>query len=381
MKKFTKRTAAAILCGALALSCAGCKNTTGTALTIDGEEIRAGIYIYYQLDALNEAAEKLSEEQPNLDMYAEGFKISEQTVEGLNVEEWVKNKTIEKCRYYSAINDAFDEYGLSLAPEEIDEIDTLVTSTWEEENMYAQYVYGVNIIGEYYEGLGIGKQSYEDVTTAGYKENAVFNYLYGEGGTNAVPTSELDAKIATDYALVNSFEIDPEVNSPDTYLTMLNEGKSFVEVEQAYNTDSALKDIEADMAAAEEAGEEYEGVLPENLEVAASELADLQSVINVEDEYPDPSYVADVFKMANGDNKVITVSVTSSSGTTTVTYYLVQRLDIAADEAVMSEYRETVLHTLKDEEFEASMDSKGAGYSVTENAAALKKYTVEKLGE
>ena len=95
MKNFTKKSCAAVLCTAMALTAAGCSNTTGTALTIDGMDIRAGIYIYYQMDALNDAATLLAEEQPELDMYAEGFEITDYTVEGTPVEEWIKNKTID----------------------------------------------------------------------------------------------------------------------------------------------------------------------------------------------------------------------------------------------------------------------------------------------
>ena len=52
MNKMTKRAMAAILCGALALSACSCSNTTGTALTIDGTDIPAGVYICFQMDAI-----------------------------------------------------------------------------------------------------------------------------------------------------------------------------------------------------------------------------------------------------------------------------------------------------------------------------------------
>ena len=386
MKKFTKRTAAALLSGAMVLTAAGCGNTTGTALTIDGEEIRAGIYIYYQMNALNEAASLLGEEQPELDMYAEDFDITDYTVEGVKVEDWIKNKTIEDCKYYFAVNKAFDEYSLTLTDEEISEISSTVNSIWTEENMYAQYVYGVDIIGEYYESLGIGQQSYEDVTMMDYKLETIFSYLYGEGGTMAVDSAEIDTKVTTTYALTKSFEIDPEVNSPQDYLDMINSGMSFEEVEQAYNKDDAIAGIEADMAEAEAKGEEYTGTKPEEVEVALSAEEDLESVISITDTYPSESYVADVFAMANGESKVITVSDTSTSPTTgeettSVSYYLVQRLDITADAETMDSYRDSALHELKDEELETSLTEKASAYAVTENAAAMKKYTIENLGQ
>lgn len=386
MKNFTKRTAAGLLCGAVLLTAAGCGNTTGTALTIDGEEIRAGIYIYYQMNALNEAASLLSEEQPDLDMYAEDFDITDYTVEGVNVEEWIKNKTIEDCKYYVAVNKAFDEYGLELSSEETSEINSAVNSIWTEENIYAQYIYGVDVIGEYYESLGIGEQSYKDVTMMDYKLETIFSYLYGEGGAMEVDSAEVDTKVTTSYALVKSFEIDPGVNSPQDYLDMLNSGMTFAEVEQVYNKDDTIAGIEADMAEAEANGEEYTGTSPEDVEIALSAEEDLESIVSIDDTYPSASYVSDVFAMANGESRIITVSNSSTSSTTgetvtEVSYYLVQRLDITADAETMDSYRSSALHELKDEELEASLTEKAAAYAVTENAAAIKKYTVENLGQ
>ena len=75
MNKMTKRAMAAVLCGALALTACSCGNTTGTALTIDGTDIPAGVYICYQMDAYSKAQAALAEAQPDLDMYAEDFDI------------------------------------------------------------------------------------------------------------------------------------------------------------------------------------------------------------------------------------------------------------------------------------------------------------------
>lgn len=384
MKSISKKACAAVLCGAMALTASGCSNTTANAITIDGMDVRAGIYIYYQMDALNDAAEVLQEEQPEVDMYAEDFKIFNQTIEGVSAEEWVKNKAIDYCKEFVTVNKLFDEYGLTLTADEVAEIDSYVTGIWTEENGYAQYIYGVDVIGEYYEKLGIGEQSYKDITTAGYKKEAVFNYLYGEGGPKAVAAEEVDMQVAVNYALIKSFKIDPAVNSPQDYLDMLNGGMSFAEVEQAYNKDDAIAGIKADMEAAAAKGEEYTGTLPEEVEVALSDEANLTSVISVDDQYPALDFVKSVFALANGESKVVTASNTSTSSmtgeeSTAVEYYLVTRMDITADEATMSEYRSAALHDLKDEEFDATLKTTSDAYAITENAAAMKKYTVKSL--
>ena len=383
MNKMTKRAMAAVLCGALALTACSCGNTTGTALTIDGTDIPAGVYICYQMDAYSKAQAALAEAQPDLDMYAEDFDIKAQTIEGVNAEEWIKNKTVELCRNYVAANKAFDEYGLSLTAEQQAEINQYVTSAWEEENMYAQYLYGFDTIGEYYESKGVGEKSYKETQTLYYKQEAVFNHLYGEGGELEVPAEEINAKILSDYALVLSFEVDPAYGKAQDYVDMLNGGTSFTAAKQAYDQAEAVAEAEEAKKKAEEAGEEYDGTLPEDVVVAEVEESTLKDVINVNDVAPSESYVKDVFAMANGENKLITVSedITGADGTTTtaISYYVVKKLDISADAEVMEEYSETVLFDMKSSELEETLKTKGAAYTVTENAAAIKLYTIDKI--
>ncbi len=383
MNKMTKRAMAAVLCGALALTACSCGNTTGTALTIDGTEIPAGVYICYQMDAMSKAQAALAEEQPDLDMYAEDFDIKAQTIEGVNAEEWIKNKAIELCRNYVAAEKTFEEYGLSLEAHEKDDVKNSVNSAWEDENMYAQYIYGFDTIGEYYESLGVGKSSYEKVQTLYYKQQAIFDHLYGEGGELEVPAEEINAKLLSDYALVLSFEVDPAYGKAQDYVDMLNNGTSFTAAKQAYDQAEAVAEAEEAKKEAEEAGEEYDGTLPEDVVVAEVEEATLKDVVNVNDVTPSESYVKDVFAMANGENKLITVSedITGADGTTTtaISYYVVKKLDISADADVMKQYSETVLFNMKSGELEETLKAKGAAYSVTENAAAIKLYTIDKL--
>lgn len=383
MNKMTKRAMAAVLCGALALTACSCGNTTGTALTIDGTEIPAGVYICYQMDALSEAQTVLAEEQPDLDMYAEDFDIKNHTIKGVAAEEWIKNKTVELCRSFVATNKLFDEYGLSLTAEQQTEIDAYVESVWNDENIYAQYIYGVDVLGKYYESLGVGEKSFEEIQTIYYKQETLFNHLYGEGGSLEVPAEEIDAKIISDYVLVLSLEVDPAYGKAQDYVDMLNAGTSFPEVKQSYDQAVAVAEAEAAKAEAEAAGEEYTGTLPEDVVVAVSEQSALQSVVAVDETALPESYVKDVFAMATGENKLITVSeeTTAADGTTStaVTYYVVQKLDISADEAVMDEYSYTVLYDMKSGELEETLKAAGAGYSVEENAAAIKRYTIDKL--
>lgn len=382
MNSNLKRTLTTALCGAMILSAAGCGANTRTALTVDGEELNAGIYIYYQMSALGDAQEKLGEEQPDLDMSAEDFDITAYSVEGTNVSEWVKNKAIEQCRKYVAINKKFDELGLSLTADENSEINDYVSELWTEENVYAQYIYGVDIIGEYYEQYGIGEQSFKSIYAMSYKQDKIFDALYGEGGSLEVSADELKANVVENYALVKYIEIE-EGYDAEEYCAMLDAGKSFSEMKQAYDTAVELAQIEADMAEAEENGEQYAGTYPEELVVAASEESELETVIKKDSDDPSEDFVSAVFAMNNGDNKVIAESneTTDADGNnvTTVTFYVASKLDITENEEVLDSYCDTVLHEQKDEEFDASIEAEASGLSVTENADAIKRYTVKNL--
>lgn len=383
MQKSLKKSISAILCGAAALTACGCGNTTGTALTIGDKDIRAGVYIYYQMDALSEAATILGEEQPDLDMTVEGFDIRKYTVEGVGVEEWVKNKTIELCKEHTAVDALFESRGLTLSEEEKEEIDQYVFSAWNEENMYVQYIYGVNILGDYYEKLGIGEQSFEACYTNSYKKDALFENIYGEGGEKAVSAEELDAGVIENYALILEFEVNPKVETAQTYVDMINGGTSFTDANAAYEKAISLKEIEDDMNAAKEKGEEYDGILPEEVETVAVDEKDLRAVVERGTESPTKEYVDEVFALAAGETKVITVSDTTTAAdgteTTEISYYVVQRKDITTDTEAMHAYRETALHEMKDSEFDDMIKAESEKLAVTENAAAINLYTIDKL--
>lgn len=382
MKNNVKRGLTTALCGAMILAAASCGSNTRTALTVDGKDISAGIYIYYQMAALGEAQTKLSEEQPDLDMKAEGFDITAYSVEDTPVSDWVKNRALEQCRKYVAVNNKFDELGLSLSADEASEINEYVTQLWTEENIYAQYIYGVDILGKYYEKYGIGQQSFKNVYTISYKQNAIFNALYGEGGSLEVPADELKSYVVENYALAEYLEIEDGYDAQE-YLAMLESGKTFSEMKQAYDTAKELANIEKEMAEAEEKGEEYTGTKPDELTVAASEESELLRVVEKDSEIPSADFVSSLFTLKNGESNIIITSeeTTDDEGdqTTEYTYYVASRLDITANEEKMTECTSDALHKMKDDEYDEAITAEADALSVTENAAAMNRYTVKSL--
>ena len=61
MNKFKKLSALATA-GIMAVSFAGCGESTSTGMNIDGTDVRAGIFIFYTMSAYYEASNLISED-------------------------------------------------------------------------------------------------------------------------------------------------------------------------------------------------------------------------------------------------------------------------------------------------------------------------------
>ncbi|MBQ3843159.1 MAG: hypothetical protein II820_10775 [Ruminiclostridium sp.] len=395
MRRSIRNTLLTVLCGALIAGSASCAFSQTYPLTIDGEKIRAGIYVLEQQNAVGEAVSKLSDEQPDLDTSADGFSYLSQTVEGKSFSDWVNDKTIENCRNYVAVNRLFDQYGLTLPEDETAKINSNVKQAWTEENMYAQYYYGVSILGEYYEGLGIGEQSFKDVQIESSKRSQLFDHLYGEGGELAATQEEINAKLVSDYATVNFFPYELESgDSAQAFADRIASGETYEDVYRDYAQALAYQDAaeEAAQAAADAAAaaESAEGETAENTDAAAEstetpevevqqvEVAEKDSLVQIiekDSDVPSEEFVKQVFEMNNGDVKVITVK---EEGEDHEHVYVVQKLDILTMTEITKGTVDSIRTSLKSDEFTEKVKSTGAGYSLTEDSSKS-MYKIDKL--
>ena len=377
MRKQLSKSLTTILCGAMIMAAAGCGNTTGYPLNIDGVDVRAGIYIMEQQSALSEAQSKLKEEQPDLDTSAEDFDIRKQTIEGISAEEWIKNKTFELCRQYVATGKLFDELGLTLTAEDISDANAQAESMWTESNMFAQYFYGVDVMGEYYESIGVSQQSYNDLLKNGKKSEAIFEYYYGENGVEKPDEKEIEAKVLERYFAVNYFSYDSEVGgeTAEERLSKLNSGESFESVYKTYTDDQKKKELSDAKKEAEEKGETYEGDLPENVDTELPEKDSRIEVIDKESTGLEEAFVTEAYAMKPGENKIIEVKTDDD---TTITY-IVQKADLSAMSDKLKECSDSLIKELKGEELTEKIKAIGDGYALKENSAATSLYKIDKL--
>ena len=377
MKRSAASALTVLLCGAMIASASACATGVTYPLTIDGEQIRAGIYILKQQDAVDSAKSKLSEEQPDLDTSAEGFDYKAQTVEGKSFSDWVDAKTTETCREYIAVERLFSEYGLSVPQDKVSNINSTASSLWTEENMYAQYFYGVDILGEYYEKLGVGQQSFKDVNMNDEKEDELFDYLYGEGGPKEMPAAEIDAKIKENYAAISYFEYTLTSGEGAQHYADIAKDISYEEAYRQFSEASEREELEAAVAAAAAAGEEYLGKNPDEVSAELGEADSFMQIVSADSTTPSEDFIKQVFEMPDGEIKVITVT-TGEGDSASTQEYVVSKADVLTKPELTESYRHTVVHDAKKDEFEALIKEKGDSYSLSVDSSKT-MYKIDKL--
>ncbi len=369
----------ASVCAALALSCSSCA-AAADALTVAGENIRAGIYLYYEYQAMNEAMSKLKEEQPDLDTSAEGFDYFAQTVGGMSYSDYVVKTTKELCQEYVYVNNKFDELQLSFTEDERKDNYEAISSSWYDENAYLQY-YGISepTMGEYYENRGIGKQSYTDVYNNSEKREKIFHAYYAEDGLFAVTQDEINNYLKENHAKVKYITVnlkDADGNALETdegkkllkdladgYAQSLNSGTSFNDVYNEYQkylwdqSEAAKKADDAEYEITEYTRDDKED-------------SDYETVLNKDSTSPSEEFVSYVFA-AEYDK----ASVMESEDA----YYVIVRSDVLSDSEWVENNKENAVHEMRGDEFDNTLSTESSALAVTENAAAMSAYAPKKV--
>lgn len=360
MSLFKKITAAA-LAAAAALSFTACGKDTTWGAEIDGLTLRAGMLIYFQSEALSEAQAFMQEGDEN---------VLDITIENQPARDWINAKAVEKMQEYAAVESKYSELGLSFEDKEEERVSIVVDQWWE-------------YIGTYYEELGVSKQSYLDVGLNGEKRAAVFDYYYGEGGERAVAEEEIISYLNENYARIKYIEMplkDGEENLLKSegkaeimkmakgYIDRLSASSAtFEEIAEEYN------DYYASLSAsAEENGEE--NIDDDTDEETGGEEADYGTVISKESSFPSAKAVEEAFKLSGGAGGTSYTVVEEDE-----VYYLVAKLDLFADPDYLENNRSSVLHSLKDEEFEETISGWTSSQSVNVNQDAVKRYKLDKM--
>ena len=351
-----KKAAAVALTSAMALSLASCGEDTTWGARIDGTELKAGILIYFQSSAVYEARDYMIETDTD---------VLAITIEDKPAKDWINDKAVESMREYAAVENKFNELGLAFENNEDKAAANTVDQWWE-------------YIQEYYESIGISKESYLNIVLNSEKRNAVFDYYYGEGGELAVSDDEIKTYLSENNARINYIEMplkDGEGNllksdgkaeikeMAEGYIERIKNGEDMNTVAAEYN--AYYQSLVEAASSTEESADDG---------TAASEtVVDNTTVISKSGSYPSVAVSEQVFGTLNVDDVVLVEE--------DEVYYIVNKLDLFADETYLENQKESVLHTLKDEEFDAMVAGWLESQNVEVNEAAIERYKLEKLTE
>ncbi|MBQ6182133.1 MAG: hypothetical protein IJK31_10685 [Ruminococcus sp.] len=171
MKKIN-RFAAAALSFALATTFAGCNapeaitfgNGTKNALTIDGYDVPAGIFINNEIVAYKQAMYNQFLSTGSLPTYDD---IKGSKIEDMDAEDWIQNEATETCKLFVAVEREFDKLGEELTDEEKDEIKNYIKSISD---------------NDLFSDNGISEDSIRKTYENTYKQEHIFDHYFGIDG-------------------------------------------------------------------------------------------------------------------------------------------------------------------------------------------------------
>ena len=333
-----KKAAAGLLAAVLVCGLASCGGDTSWTYRNGETTVTSGMYVGLSIDALNAASA------------VEGYDSSkspfDQTLEGMDGEDWIQDKANDYAKEYLAVEDQFTQRGMSLTEEDQAAIDSQVELYWTSLGM-----------GALYEEEGCGKTSYTNILTNQYKKNLLFKAVYGEGGEEEVSQEELRSVFQNDYVKGVYFS----VSLAD------DEGNKLTGDELQAKQDEAQT-----LADRITAGEDFETV-------KANYTADPEAT----EEETEPSDTSVVVKKENATSAVYKAIADGEVGEVQViedgnNAYVVQTLDVMSGTS-FEDYRDTVLFDMKSNEFEEKVSAWAEELSIEENTAAVNKHNPSHL--
>lgn len=361
MKKVSAVAAAAVM----TLSLASCGSDTTWGADIDGTRLRAGILIYFQSNAVSEAGQYLGEGETD---------VLDITIEDKPSKEWINDEAVEDMREYAAVEKKFTELGLSFENNEEKAASNTVDQWWE-------------YVGEYFESVGVSKQSYYDVVLNSQKRAAIFDYYYADGGEKAVPDEDIKSHLLENNARIKFIKMelkDGEGNllksdgkaelkkMAEDYIERAKSGESFEAIEDEYNEYYANLIAEASGTAGDEGTD-----VPEDTEVPETsgeetERISYGTIVSKGSVIPSEKVANTVF---DGSLNVGDYTIVEEDEV----WYIVHRIDLFDDPSYLDSQKDSVRRELKGEEFDAAVLGWIEGQDVTVNEAAIKRYKLEKL--
>lgn len=400
MRSVFKKAAAAVLAVVLAASLCGCDR--GYIMTVDGMDIRNGIYLSFLKSAYTSATDKVEEQKSDDDDSESDDKtsavpVTDEQIDGKTGSQWIKDETLRNVRMFVAIQRQCDRFGLTLTEEDIREINSEINEMWDDENNYLQYLYGFKTMGEYYESQGIGQESMRELYRVNKLQDKLFMYYYGKGGELEVSESEINEYMKENYAVVKvqgfsytdasgkKLESDADKKAvkdeAQKYADRINNGEKPADIFYEYTLAYAQRSVEA---AAEteykednEKGLTKEEWIKEQVEALGIKKAesedDMDIFLSKESTNFDKDTLEYIFGAAS-DGKATLFDTENG-------VYLIIKEDITTKTKWKEDNNENILNDIKSDDFRNMIDLVGQNYEVVIDDESLinKKYSPETL--
>lgn len=398
MKKCVKRIAAAALAVVLAASLCGCDK--GYIMTVDGIEIRNGIYLTYLRSAYSMAEEEFKKQQSETsEIQADNLvdkPVTEEKLGSKSGSEWIKDETLKAVRRYVAIQRKCAELDIKLSESELAAVNAEVTELWERSNEYVEYYYGFPSMGEYYEDQGIAIESMKEVYRINELQDKLFMYYYGKDGEFEIKDSEIDDYLKENYASFKlksaaytdasgkTLEKDEDkkavVDKMKEYADRINKGEKVIDVFYDFDInkveEAAKAKAETDYKEDNEDKLTKEEWIKKQVESADIKKAEsdeeLDRVISKESSGYEEKLTEFIFN-ASDDGKAVVYEAES-------TVYIIVREDITKKDKWKEDNDLSVRGMIKFDEFREMLDLFGQNYEVVADSSLVnRKYRPEKL--
>ncbi len=418
MNKF-KKALAAISAAAMMFTMSGCSDTRYAMTYKGGEKVNAGVYIYNLYTELSYeltmAYYSTGTATIDLNSDKDGQKLCDYLVEQAR-------KNTKEC---VAITNKFDELGLKLTDEEIQQVNDSVKSIWDAS-------------GDLMEAEGISRESIKTVIMSQTMRTRLFDYYYAADGKEAVTDADLQKYIEDNYIRYKAIRIsksnaedaeeaDKENKENeairDEYLAKA-EGLSYDEFDaliDEYNAYAAAK-YEAETSAEEDSTEPADDIVgPVPTQETATEV-DAPEDSAAEDDSADETEGFEEADVLDDTNDAVEFDDIATSDEDTATnsndtmfdfggmeddmkdsvsgklaafindmevgkvaaydddsfYYIIIKGDVKENsEKYAKDNRDTLVQTLKADDYQAKIDSWVDELDITENSDVIKKFTAK----
>lgn len=360
----------ALIIAVAAVGCTPISLKAEWAYRTDKAELPIGVYSYSLKTAYSQAknyASKLASYDEASESWLD-LEITDDDGDKAVAREWIKNEADTMCLNYIAVDNLVEELGIDMSGATADSAKKTAEEYWTV-GPYASYGYYMPYKDEY-EPYGVSFESFEYCTTLyNTKYSAVFEKLYGEGGSKEVKDDEFISFFTENYTDYKYIKTNLYESTAD---------------ESGESTDVALSDEDA-----KKLTDEFDGYAKElNNGAAFDDIINKYKTANSLTEDPSTSAVENLADSSLGDelknalgemkaNQAKTIKV--GSGNTAV-YYLIFKGDINSDidsYVYDATQRDSLLASMKKDEYKKYVDDLAKKTECEKNQSVIDQYKPE----